>query len=335
MLKTSSFFPNQTSGWQKIILNFTTTSGGENTLYLGALNEASSLLNIPSPQNLFGCNYGNYNNPSTTYYGSGYFIDNVKLIALNDGTINLPSSICSNENLSNLESYLNAIQPNGVFTGNGIINNSGIYSFNAATVGVGLHTITYTYTNSSNCSVSIYHNIDVTNCTPPPCPPSLAFNSTEGSTSATYHAVNTIVTSNNYIVNAGSTITLLAGSSITLSASSHIKANSSSSFTAKIEACNQISGRVSNNEISKDELITDKTVKFFPNPTKESITISATNCHLKKVTIYSIEGKIVYSQDVEKSNSLQLNLANYQNGIYLAIAEDEEGKIYREKIIKN
>jgi hypothetical protein len=337
MLKTSTFYPNRTDGWQKIVFNFNTKSGGENTLYLGALSEATSILNTPSPPNLFGCNYGHYNDPRISYYGSGYFIDNVKLIALNDGTINLPSSICSNETLDNLESYLSAIQPNGVFTGNGIVNNNGIFSFNAATAGVGIKTITYTYTNSSNCSVSLYHNIDVTNCTPTSCPSSLNFNSPELATTATtYQVSGTITTLTNYFVSPTSpSIVFKAGNSITFSPLTEIKASSTSNFTAKIEACS--STRVSSKEVAKEAQMIkeEEKINLFPNPTKEVITISTQNSDLKKITLFSIDGKMVYNQEIEKSNSFQLNIGTYQNGIYLAIIETQEGKVFREKIVKN
>jgi hypothetical protein len=334
MLKTSTFFPNQTNGWQKIVLNFTTTSGGENTLYLGALSEASSLLNTPSPQNLFGCNYGSYNNPSTSYYGSGYFIDNVKLIALNDGAINLPSTICSNQTLSNLESHLSAIQPNGVFTGNGVINNNGIYSFNAATAGIGIKTITYSYINNLECLVNVHSQITVSDCSSSSCPGNLIFNTIEPATLATYQAANTIITNTNYIVNAGSSISLVAGNSITFSPSSEVKASATSNFTASLAPCVQTSARIIEEEIVKEKIIED-TVSLFPNPTNEIITISTKTSDLKRITICSIEGKIVFSQSIEKNNLYQLNVANYQNGIYLAIIETHDGKIYKEKIIKN
>ena len=44
---------------------------------------------------------------------------------------------------------------------------------------------------------------------------------------------------------------------------------------------------------------------------------------------------MVYNQEIEKSNSFQLNIGTYQNGIYLAIIETQEGKVFREKIVKN
>jgi hypothetical protein len=155
-------------------------------------------------------------------------------------------------------------------------------------------------------------------------------------TATTYQVSGTITTLTNYFVSPTSpSIVFKAGNSITFSPLTEIKASSTSNFTAKIEACS--STRVSSKEVAKEAQMIkeEEKINLFPNPTKEVITISTQNSDLKKITLFSIDGKMVYNQEIEKSNSFQLNIGTYQNGIYLAIIETQEGKVFREKIVKN
>lgn len=264
------------------------------------------------------------------------YVDDISIISTSQGSsLNLPPSICLNQTISNLASYLSATPTTGVFSGPpGSISLSGTtYTFNSTAAGLGTHTIIYTYNNNIGCSVTISSTITVSACSPTSCPGNLVFNSTELASNATYQAANTITTNTNYLVNAGSTITLVAGNSITFSPSSEVKANSSSDFTARIGPCTQTSARVSEEEI--ESFLEEEKITLFPNPTKESITISAKVNNLKKLTVYAIDGKMVFNHDIEEANSFQLDVSNYQNGIYIAIIETDDGTIFKEKIIKN
>lgn len=266
------------------------------------------------------------------------FVDDVTISPVNQlGILNLPLNICQNGLISNLQNFLDATPFNGTFSGNGVTGNT----FNASIAGVGIHNIIYTYTNSSRCTITISDQIEVLaqddpQCNSINCPQNLVFDTTESLTLATYQAANTIVTNTNYLVNAGSTITLVAGNSITLSPSSEVKANSSSNFTARLAPCTQTSARFNDIQETKEFSALDKDkLTLYPNPTKELITISSSNINLKSITVYSIDGKLICSQNTDKTTSYQLNISNYQNGIYLAIIETEDGKIHKEKIIKN
>lgn len=160
MLFTKATYSTITNGWDKIIFTFTTDSiSGEEYLYVGGgLTSASgpSIFPLPAPIQIPGCE----KTPNGAPY---YYLDNVSLIPLNGANFNLPNQVCNTVVLPNLTSYLTAAPTNGIFTGNGIVNNSGIYSFNASTAGVGTHTITYTYTNSSGCIVTLTDSIEVIN----------------------------------------------------------------------------------------------------------------------------------------------------------------------------
>lgn len=330
MLKKNLTFSTTSNGWEKIVLVFKTNSiGGEEYLYLGGLDNVEEMAKPAAPL-IGGCLY-NINGSNRYAY---YYIDNVSLIPLNGGSFVLPTTLCgTTQSLTNLNTYLDSLPTNGVFSGTGITFGGGVYSLNSnLSLSPGIITISYTYSNSSGCFVTVYSNIKVITCEPSNCPSNLTFSTPELATLETYQAANTIITNTNYIVNAGSTITLTAGNSITFNPLSEIKANSTSNFTAKIEACSPSSRKTNEKE---KELIEEEKLTLYPNPTNEIITISTNNSNLKKISVYSIEGKMVYDKEIEKTNSHQLNVSSFQNGIYLALIETVEGKVYKEKIIKN
>ena len=158
----SPTFTRNTNGWDTITFNFTTTTGGEQFLYLGLLNNATLVSNTPAATGIGGCNY---QSTATNAFGNrliSYYIDNVSLIPTNGAVLNLPASICNTQNLINLSLYLNGTTATGVFSGTGVTFANGIYSFNGSVVGVGTTTIGYTFTNSSGCSVTLYDTINVT-----------------------------------------------------------------------------------------------------------------------------------------------------------------------------
>ncbi|MEO8235448.1 MAG: T9SS type A sorting domain-containing protein [Flavobacterium sp.] len=163
MLFTNSTFSTITNGWERITFKIPKEIiNSEKYLYLGGINNVSYNQITPVIQ-VVGCSYNQTN--TTGVRKTYYYIDNVKLIPLNGANFDLPSTICSNQTLSNLSNYLSATSINGVFTasGAGITNTGGIYSFSAVTAGVGTHTITYTYANSSDCSIAMSDTIQVVN----------------------------------------------------------------------------------------------------------------------------------------------------------------------------
>jgi uncharacterized delta-60 repeat protein len=147
-----------TNGWDTVTFNFTTTTGGEQFLYLGLLNNATAVSNNPAGTGIGGCTYQNGANSGAR---TVYYIDNVSLIPTNGAVLNLPASICNTQNLSNLSLYLNGTTATGVFSGIGVTFANGVYSFNASVAGVGTTTIGYTFTNSSGCSVTLYDTINI------------------------------------------------------------------------------------------------------------------------------------------------------------------------------
>lgn len=100
-----------------------------------------------------------YNNPS--WVGGSYlYVDDFQM----DATISAPSftppaTVCITETLPDLSAYTTV--PGGVFTGPGVTCTAGVCSFDAGVAGLGLQTITFTYTNSLGCVVSTYGQINV------------------------------------------------------------------------------------------------------------------------------------------------------------------------------
>lgn len=159
MLFTSPTVTRNINGWDTITFNFTSTTGGEEFLYLGLLRNVILNSNVPSTNT--ACNLSD-TTTNTFAEQLSYYIDNVSLIPTNGAVLNLPASICNTQNLSNLSLYLNGTTVTGVFSGTGVTLANGVYSFNASVAGVGTTTIAYTFTNSSGCSVTLYDTINVT-----------------------------------------------------------------------------------------------------------------------------------------------------------------------------
>ena len=91
---------------------------------------------------------------------------------------------------------------------------------------------------------------------------------------------------------------------------------------------------VLNDTLSNQEIIIDKEVKLYPNPTKDILNIDFNGKHFKKLEVYSLDGKNILTKDLTSLNAAQLNLSQYPAGIYIVTLIDSAGKNYPNKIIK-
>jgi hypothetical protein len=163
MLLTNPTFTRITNGWQTISFTFTAI-GGEQYLFLGGLKNVQVTQNIPAISN-GSCAYYNLNDPSyldANY--SYYYLDNVNLIGLDFFSgFNLPvSNVCPTDAIADLSIYIETGFGTGVFSGNGVVFNNGVYSFLPLVAGIGTHTLCYTYTNiNTGCEVKWYSSITV------------------------------------------------------------------------------------------------------------------------------------------------------------------------------
>jgi hypothetical protein len=112
------------------------------------------------------------------------------------------SPICSNAQAITLTG---GAPTGGTYSGTGVSNGF----FNPAVAGVGVHTITYTYTDGNNCSGSATQSITVNTCCPPPNTPSSIQGLAKvciGTTLAYQVNSNATVTSYSWVAPVGTTI---------------------------------------------------------------------------------------------------------------------------------
>lgn len=338
MLFTDTSYSNVTDGWDKIIFNFTTdNTAGQDVLYIGGLTFQNMMSNVPAEPDpdSENCLYNSNTNFNTSYY----YIDNVSLIPLNGGSFVLPENICLTGSISDLSDYLDNVPLNGTFSGDdGVSGNI----FDSSEAGTGVHTITYTYTNSTGCSVSIFSKIEVlslTDC----CPDYLIFSDTENSSPVTYNTADYIETNTNYLVDSNSDVSLKARNYIVMKPVSQI--NSGAQFLARIENCNGTSNAKmmnpvtnsenfepisfsENNELSDTEILG---LKIYPNPSDGLLNISNTAV-IDNITITDMNGRVVKNIALEAREG-QINISDLSQGIYI-LNITSDGKSFTKKIVK-
>ena len=404
MLFTNPTFTTQKNGWEKITFIIPQRSvAGEEYLYLGGLKNIEFLQINPTTQSYCG---SNTNYSSYPYY----YIDNVSLTALSAAVIDLPTSICNNVNISNLENYISGAPTNGVFSGPGVSNTNGVFSFNSTNAGIGTHTITYTYTNSSECSVSINGTITVVSggiiptftqiapvcegetipvlpgssnndipitgtwtlssttstaynytftpnagqcatstsmtitildssdpsCASSACQNTIVLSTPESNANITYRALNSITTNTNYTVNTGKHVTLKCENVIYLQPGTFM--DNGADFFAKIQPCADLS-KIEAVEAESIELKSkglEETVKeilLFPNPTDSNVTVKANGAKEIYISIYALDGKLLYQNQVNDS-LLHLDMSSYRQGIYLVNVKTDQGLMKKIKLLK-
>lgn len=91
---------------------------------------------------------------------------------------------------------------------------------------------------------------------------------------------------------------------------------------------------VLNDSSLNGEIIIDKKVKLYPNPTKDILNVDFNGRNFKILDVYSIDAKKIITKDVSGLNLVQVNLSSYPSGVYMVNLIDLNGKIYPNKIIK-
>lgn len=84
-----------------------------------------------------------------------------------------------------------------------------------------------------------------------------------------------------------------------------------------------------------DTNFTENKMQIIPNPSSSLITISANNYLINNIIVYSIDGKMMYEQKVEKEQQYTLDISNYSKGMYIVTIETSLCNVISEKIIKN
>ncbi|MCU0441883.1 MAG: DUF5011 domain-containing protein, partial [Bacteroidia bacterium] len=75
--------------------------------------------------------------------------------------------------------------------------------------------------------------------------------------------------------------------------------------------------------------------RLFPNPTKDRVTITAnTNIGIETYTVLDVLGRIVLQANPTDSTQTTIDLGQLQNGIYMVVLRDKEGKEATQKVVK-
>lgn len=81
---------------------------------------------------------------------------------------------------------------------------------------------------------------------------------------------------------------------------------------------------------TENNIMLSQDVKIFPNPVSEYLNFSK---EIKSIKIYSLDGNLV--KNSENINGIKINLSAVDSGTYFIEAITTDGKIIKEKIIKN
>ncbi len=76
------------------------------------------------------------------------------------------------------------------------------------------------------------------------------------------------------------------------------------------------------------------TVRVFPNPVKNELNIDL-NFESKKamIKVFDVLGKIIYNENIGRSNGLKINTLNWNSGVYFLTITDGQ-RSFQQKIIK-
>jgi uncharacterized repeat protein (TIGR03803 family) len=232
----------------------------------------------------------------------------------------LSNSFCNNDIPLLL---LNNGSPNGgLYTGNGIIGNT----FDPTAAGLGLDTLTYTYTDSNNCT-----NTDTAMTSIYPAPVFTLGNDTGMCINHTMTLTTGLDTSYIYLWNDGSTSSSLTINAATLGVGVHkisvVVKNSQTNCEEQDEINITVNACTGIEETSIENLIS-----VYPNPSKGMFELKA-DIAIEQLEVYSSEGKLVYSQKLEHNiKATSLNLSTEVSGVYYLLIINGNDVI-RKKII--
>lgn len=157
------------------------------------------------------------------------------------------------------------------------------------------------------------------------CLANVYLNTFETTPTVLHQASVSVITSSGYGVSQGYDSTLRSGELVELKDGSHIK--SGAVFLAKIGACTK-------SKANNDETLNDSSITVYPNPVTSLLTLSSSNQYIAKVTVTTLDGRIIASHDLKNETSFQLDFSNYPSGIYILAANAADGNIIQEKIVK-
>ncbi|WCO02635.1 T9SS type A sorting domain-containing protein [Psychroserpens ponticola] len=92
-------------------------------------------------------------------------------------------------------------------------------------------------------------------------------------------------------------------------------------------------GRYSNpNLVNTKVLLSD--LKIYPNPVSSKLSITYTASNLNSYEVYSIEGRLLVTKDLDGSNNYSINLSQLSSGLHLLKLYSKNGEVINKHIIK-
>jgi hypothetical protein len=118
-----------------------------------------------------------------------------------------------------------------------------------------------------------------------------------------------------------------------------------SQFSAYIEGCssNYIYRNSDTNSSSTEEglleelNVTKLSIEFLivPNPSSSSIELIMKGNQFRNISITTIDGKMVFDQNIELTDKARVDVSRYANGVYIVNLLTDDGDVYSKKLIKN
>ena len=111
----------------------------------------------------------------------------------------------------------------------------------------------------------------------------------------------------------------------------------SANYTYKAQSPTTIprSSDISNGDETINLIKVLKDFAIVPNPSSSTIEVIMNDAKFNRVTISTIDGKIVNERNIEKTDKTLIDVSSYANGIYIINVTSENGQVYTKKLIKN
>ena len=111
----------------------------------------------------------------------------------------------------------------------------------------------------------------------------------------------------------------------------------SANYTYKAQAPTTIprSSDISNGDQTINLIKVLKDFAIVPNPSSSTIEVIMNDAKFNRVTISTIDGKIVNERNIEKTDKTLIDVSSYANGIYIINVTSENGQVFTKKLIKN
>lgn len=79
--------------------------------------------------------------------------------------------------------------------------------------------------------------------------------------------------------------------------------------------------------------IQDNSIRIFPNPTSDYMRIELADYQIQKIRLYSLTGEILITRYIDQK-SVDLNISDLIRGIYILEIKLVDGKVFKQKIMK-